>query len=101
MSDLPPEVANKLLALVHEGADGSITVPDKDAFFSFVEEYGPKYPEIRELVKLDEAAVQKYYEETGRVPAGVKGTRIFKRPDSNVTELQVIYGSDKEDDQSL
>jgi hypothetical protein len=101
MSDLPPEVARKLLALVTEGADGSIAIPDKDAFFSFVEEYGAKYPEIRELVKLDEAAVQKYYEETGKVPAGVKGTRIFKRPDSNVTELQVIYGSDKDDDQSV
>lgn len=76
MSDLPPEVANKLLALVNEGADGAITIPDQEAFMRFVEEYGPKYPEIQEMVKLDEAAVQKYYEETGRLPAGIKGTRI-------------------------
>jgi len=47
-----------------------------------------------EMVKLDEAAVQKYYEETGRVPAGIKATRIVKRPNSNVTEMQVIYGKD-------
>jgi hypothetical protein len=93
MSDLPPDVANKLLALIHEAADGAFTIPDQEAFMSFVKEYGPKYPQIQELVKLDEAAVRKYYEETGRLPAGVKGTRIFKRPNSNVTEMQVIHGS--------
>jgi hypothetical protein len=96
MTDLPPDVANKLLALVATGDDGKVTVPDKEAFMRFVEEYGPKYPLIQGLVevKLDEAAVQKYYEETGQVPAGVKGTRIVKHPDSNVIEMQVIYGKD-------
>ena len=94
MTDLPPEIANRLLALVVTGNDGTVTVPDKAAFMRFVEEYGPKYPLIQGLVKLDEAAVQKYYEETGQVPAGIKGTRVVSRPDSNVTEMQVIYGKD-------
>jgi hypothetical protein len=98
MSDLPPEVASKLLALIQEGADGAVTIPDKEAFISFVKEYGPRYPQIQELVKLDDAAVQKYHEETGRLPAGVKGTRIFNRPNSNVTEMQVIYGSSSGED---
>ena len=55
---------------------GQLPFRSQEAFMRFVEEYGPKYPEIQEMVKLDEAAVQKYYEETGRLPAGIKGTRI-------------------------
>jgi hypothetical protein len=94
VNDLPPEVTNKLLALVHEGADGTITISDTEAFMRFVKEYGPKYPEIREMVKLDDAAVQKHYEKTGRVPAGIKATRIVERPESNVIDVQVIYGKD-------
>jgi hypothetical protein len=94
MSNLPPEVVKKLLALINQNSDGTIAVPDRDAFVDFVKEYGSKYPEIQEMVKLDEAAVQMYYEETGRVPAGVKATRIVKRPDSNIAEMQVNYGKD-------
>ncbi|HSZ07827.1 MAG TPA: hypothetical protein VK794_04785 [Steroidobacteraceae bacterium] len=94
MSDLPPDLANKLLALVNVSDDGKVTIHDKEEFFRFVKEYGPEHPVIRDLVKLDEIAVQKYYEETGRVPAGVKGTRIVNRPGTNVTEMQVIYGKE-------
>jgi hypothetical protein len=68
MTDLPPDVANKLLALVATGDDGTVTVPDKEAFMRFVMEYGPKYPLIQGLVevKLDEAAVQSTTKKPGK-----------------------------------
>ena len=90
--DLPSDVKQQLLSLLGEVAD-EVIVPDENAFIEFIREYGKSYPVLFELLKLNQEAVQGHYERTGEAPPGIKMTMTSHRPDTNVVDLRVIYGS--------
>jgi len=90
-SNVPPEIVERLMACLEE-VDGDYEVKDFKALLDLVIEHGTAFPALRELVKLNEDAVRKHYEETGQAPPGVKIVKKTTAEGSNVVRLDVIHG---------
>ena len=90
-TNLPPELATLLMSLLKE-VNGEFIITDMPALVKLVQEHGQQYPELFDLVKIDEDALLKSFHETGTVPPGIKITHTSTEEGSNVTELKVFHG---------
>jgi hypothetical protein len=51
------------------------------------------YPSLRELFTIDKDALVEHFKNTGEVPPGIKLIHTSTEEGSNVTRLEVRYGS--------
>jgi hypothetical protein len=87
---LPPELTERLMKCLRE-TDGAFEVADMQALLDLIEEHGKEYPQLRELVRINEEAIMEQFLATGEVPPGVKMVGTSREGDK-VTRLEVIYG---------
>ena len=87
--DLPVEVIQQLLAFRTDHEDGSQTV-DTMGLVKFILDHVDRYPALLQLVKINEDAVIKHVQETGRPVPGVKVIKTTTAEGSNVTKLEIF-----------
>jgi hypothetical protein len=56
LSDLPPEVVNKVMEFFRE-VNGGLEVVDKEGLLAFVAEHHKQHPTLLQLFKINEGAV--------------------------------------------
>ena len=89
--DLPADLQSKLMSLMRE-VDGAYKVTDMGALLMLIVEHADKYPQLLEVVKVKEGALEEHYEWTGEVPPGVNVIRTTREEGSNVVGLEVLRG---------
>jgi hypothetical protein len=95
MTKLPEDLAAELMSLLRETEDGNYEITDMGRLVRLVVAHGDTYPFLRDLIKVDEAALTAHIERTGEVPPGVKVTRTTQEKGSSVTHLEVVHGPGK------
>ena len=90
--DLPPDLAAQLMEFVCD-VEGEYQVQDMQWLANFILQHQEEYPQLLNLIQIDEDAVVEYYKKTGEVPPGVKLVRTTTREGNNVVDLSVIHGS--------
>jgi hypothetical protein len=88
--NLPPELGERLMKCLRE-TDGTFEVADMQALLDLIIEHGKKYPQLRELVTINDEAIVEHFLATGEVPPGVKMVGTAREGDK-VTRLEVIHG---------
>ena len=89
--EIPAALHSKLMSLMRE-VDGTYKITDMGAFLHLISEHAEQYPQLLDLVKVKEGALEQHYEQTGEVPPGVKLIRTTREEGSNVVGLEVLRG---------
>lgn len=87
---IPSELSTQVMSLLQE-VNGEFKVTDMPALVKLVQEYCQEYPELLDLIKVNEAALLDSFHKTGVVPPGVKIVQTSSQEGSNVTELKVLH----------
>jgi hypothetical protein len=87
---LPPEIAERFMKCLRE-VNGTFEVADMRALLNLIIEHGKEYPQLQDLISINEEALVQRFLETGGVPPGVKMVGKTRESDK-VTRLDLIHG---------
>ena len=88
---LPPQIQATVMSFMRE-VEGEYEINDMEGFVLFIVKNMNEYPDLKNLLKIDEDALVGRYERTGEVPPGVKLVRTTQEEGSNVVGLEVLHG---------
>ena len=97
LSNFPAELSEKFMSFIQVNPDGSTKVVDEPGLFDFVKEHKDRYPFLSKVFKLNEPAIEEYFNRTGKMPPGIKGIRQTTQEGSNVTKAEIFWPEDEDE----